>query len=174
MAPVFWIAVVVALVGGIIWMGRAGRERLQVDPKYQVAIRDIRCDPPLGMTREAFLDEVQYVGQLAPKVSILDEHLPDRLREAFAAHPWVLKVDDLSIDASKRIAVGLTYRTPVLAVFWDNRWRAVDRESILLPQNAPTQDLPRFRGNAKAPQGPSGTAWGDAEVAKQAREATKR
>ncbi|MFO0863242.1 MAG: hypothetical protein U0744_01035 [Gemmataceae bacterium] len=172
--PLFWVAVVVALVGGIIWLGRAGRERLQDDPKYLVALREIQCDPPLGMTRETFLDEVQYVSQLTPKVSVLDERLPDRLRDAFATHPWVLKVDDVKIDASKRIAVRLTYRTPVLAVYWDNRWRAVDADAILLPQNAPTQDLPRFRGNAKAPQGPSGSAWGDAEVAKQAREVGKR
>lgn len=172
--PLFWVVVVAGIVGAVIWLGRAGRERLQDHPKYQVAVREIECDVPLGMAREAFLDEVQYVGQLSPKVSILDENLPDRLREAFATHPWVLKVDDVTIEPSRRVAVRLTFRTPVLAVFWDNRWRAVDADAILLPQNAPTQDLPRFRGNPKAPQGPSGKTWGDADVAKQAREAVKR
>jgi len=171
--PIFWVAVVAGLVFGIIWLGRLGREKLADDPKFQVPVRDIDCDPPPGMTREAFLDEVQYLAQLPSKLPLLDETLPEQLQEAFAKHPWVWRVEAVKLEPPRQIMVTLRFRTPVLAVFWDNRWRAVDWDAILLPQNTSTKDLPRFRGNPKAPQGPSGTTWGDPEVAKQAREAKR-
>jgi hypothetical protein len=124
---------------------------------------------PVGMERKKFLEEVQYYAPGLPgHVNLLDESLRERLREGFAKHPWVEKVDNVEINPPKQIIVKLTHRTPVLAVKVGGDLLVTDRTGVLLPKDAPTLGLPVYPGEAKAPQG-VGLRWGDPNVEAAAR-----
>jgi hypothetical protein len=138
-----------------------------------VPLADVECEPPPGMTRADFLDEVRYYAGLPEKLSVLDEQLPARLRAAFAQHPWVARVDDVTVMPPRHLHVALTYRVPVLAVRWGGTLRAVDASGVLLPVRASTAGLPVYAGQPRPPQGREGTRWGDPDVERAARAAGK-
>jgi hypothetical protein len=167
------LLLVALFLGGVIWAGRWGLEQLQGSNRYNVAFADIECEPPVGMDRQKFLDEVRYYEPRFPeRLGLLDESLSPHLRQGFAKHPWVEKVDDVTIKPPKQIIVKLTPRAPVLAVHFAGEVLAVDRTGVLLPKNAPTLGLPMFDGDARAPKG-IGQRWGDPNVEAAAR-ATKK
>jgi len=124
------------------------------------------------MERKKFLEEVQYYASLSGRINLLDEALPDRLREGFAKHPWVEKVDGVEITPPKHVIVKLTYRTPALAVKFGGELLVTDRAGVLLPKDAPTLGLPVYDGDAKAPKG-VGLRWGDPNVEAAARKAPR-
>ena len=143
-------------------------------PLLLYAFADIECTTPVGMERQKFLEEVRYYAPRLPeRIHLLDEHLAEQLREGFAKHPWVEKVERVEIVPPHRVLVQLVYRTPVLAVRPGAQVRAVDRRGILLPTGAITDGLPLFQGTAKPPAGPAGTPWGDPAVEEAARNAAK-
>jgi hypothetical protein len=164
------LAFVILVLGGLVWAGRWGTEQLRGRPRYDVAFAEIECDPPVGMDRHKFLDEVRYYARSLPeRLHLLNEDLPQQLREGFAMHPWVEKVDAIEIAPPKRVIVKLTHRTPVLAVPYGAELYAVDRHGVMLPNNAPTRGLPVYDGDAARPAG-VGKRWGDANVEAAARE----
>jgi hypothetical protein len=165
------LLVVALFLGGVIWAGHWGHEQLQGSNRYNVAFADIECGPPVGMDRQKFLDEVRYYEPRLPeRLGLLDESLSHQLRQGFAKHPWVEKVDDVTIKPPKQIIVKLTHRMPVLAVRYSGEVWAVDRSGVLLPKNAPTHGLPMFDGDAQAPKA-IGLRWGDPNVEAAARAA---
>ncbi len=164
------VLAVAALLAGIIALGHWGREQIHDDPRYLAAVADIDCPAPQEMDRAEFLGEVQYLGRLPAKLNVLDEDLPDRLRQAFARHPWVQRVDAVTITPPRHIAVRLTFRTPVLAVRSGDELRAVDGDGVLLPRNVPTHGLPVYDGTPRPPRGPPGTHWGDSDLERAARQ----
>lgn len=161
------LALVVLTLGGLIWAGRWGLEQLRGRDRYEVAFADIECAPPAGMSRQEFLDEVLYASRLPKRLDLLDDGLPQKLREGFTQHPWV-ETAEVEIRPPKELRVKLTHRTPVLAVKTDGALRAVDGAGVLLPKNAPTEGLPIYDGAAKAPRG-DGKRWGDPNVEAAAR-----
>jgi hypothetical protein len=164
------LALVALFLGGVIWAGRWGKDTLQDNPRYEVDFIEIDCEPPVGMNRKAFLEQVRYYASpgLPERLHLLGANLKIRLADGFARHPWVEKVDDVAILAPKQIVVKLTYRTPVLAVQDGTKLRAVDGAGILLPDDAPTVGLPLYEGAAKAPKA-TGERWGDPNVEAAAR-----
>ncbi len=158
------------LLAGIIGLGRWSLAQVHDDPRYLVPVADIDCPAPEGMERPEFLGEVQYLARLPEKLNVLDEDLPRRLRQAFARHPWVEKVDAVTVTPPRHIGVKLTFRTPVLAVRWDDELRAVDGDGVLLPKRAPTRGLPVYDGTPRPPRGPPGTHWGDSDLERAARQ----
>jgi hypothetical protein len=162
------LLVVIGVLGGIVLLGRWGLEQLRDRPQYQVALTEVDCAAPPGLSRHDFLDEVRYYSGLPERVSILDEQLAERLRVAFAAHPWVADVGEVTITPPRQVRVELTLRTPVLAVRWNDALRAVDRHGVLLPARAPTRGLPVYEAKARPPQGREGTRWGDADLEREA------
>jgi hypothetical protein len=168
------LVLVAVFLGGVIWAGRWGLEHLRDSNRYDVAFADIECEPPAGLDRQRFLDEVQYYAspKFPQRLHLLDQHLADQLREGFAKHPWVEKVDEVTIKPPKQITVKLTHRTPVLAVKFGGEVLAIDRAGVLLPKDAPTRGLPMFDGDAKKPNG-IGLRWGDPNVEAAARTAKK-
>ncbi|HEY1375797.1 MAG TPA: hypothetical protein VGF55_03350 [Gemmataceae bacterium] len=162
-----------AVVFGLLQLGRLARDRLDQQRHYTVAFADLRCDVPPGMDRAAFLGEVQYLGNLPDQINLLEPKLANRLQAAFALHPWVERVEGVSLRGgvpAERVAgpvVRLRLRTPVLAV----AGRVVDRFGVLLPAGAPADGLPVFPGEAPPPKGPAGTPWGDPNVEAAARAA---
>ncbi len=166
------VVLVVAFLGGVIWAGRWSLDQLRGKDRYEVPIADIECTPPANLTRQEFLDEVLYAARLPKQVNLLDEKLRQLLLDGFALHPWVESVDEIHLIAPKQIVVKLTHRKPVLAVKTDGMVRAVDGFGVLLPKNAPTQGLPLFEGEAKAPIA-DGKRWGDPNVETAARKKRK-
>lgn len=154
------------LVGGLMLAGKLATMSLRTSERYQFPFKAIDCPSPPGMEREAFLGEVRYYGEFPESVALLDPGapgLPDRLSEAFARHAWVEKVDKVQVGPGRRLAVSLTFRTPVLAVVHGERVvRAVDAHGVLLPRGADTHRLPHLTAST-LPAG-VGKPWGDVQV----------
>lgn len=167
------LALIGAFLGGIIWLGRSGRDHLQGQPRYEVAFAEIECQPPPIMTREKFLHQAHYYARLPERLNLLDEELPGRLRTGFAKHPWVEKVEDVEIVPPNKIVVKVTYRTPVLAIKHGGSLRVVDGNGVLLPKDAPSLGLPIYEGDPQPPAGLEGTRWGDPNVEAAARKLKK-
>jgi hypothetical protein len=162
-----------AFLGGIIYAAHCSLEYLQGLDRYRLEFTEIDCEPPVGMDRREFLDEVRFESRLPKRLQLTDDNLPHLLRDGFLKHPWVERVEAVEIKPPKHVLVKLTHRTPVLAVkIGDTTW-AVDGHGILLRPNAPTLGLPIYNGNAKPPQGPAGTRWGDPNVEAAARNLRK-
>jgi hypothetical protein len=168
------LLLVALFLGGVIVAGRWGMDQISSSERYVIAFTDIECQPPVGMDRRKFLNQVLYYAspRLHERLNLLDEDLRKRLSDGFVRHPWVEKVDDVEIKQPKQIIVKLTLRTPVLAVNDGAKMRAVDATGVLLPEDAPTLGLPIYDGIAKKPQG-AGLPWGDSNVEAAARKSKK-
>ena len=128
----FTVLICGLLLGGLMIVAKLARNALRTDERYQYPFKAIECPAPPGLEREAFLGEVRYLGELSESVPLLDESLPNRHAGAFARHPWVERVDKVEIGPSRRIAVRLTFRTPVLGVMQGGQViRAVDAHGVL-------------------------------------------
>jgi hypothetical protein len=178
-----------AVLLGVIALGRGTRAALHDRPQYMLSLSDIECDPPQGMNRADFLREVRNLAPQFDSMHRLDENLPARLARAFAAHPWVEAVERVeSHGPNARVRVRLIYREAVLAVALSGgkippdgsalveTWsgigrnalvpaRAVDRHGVLLPVSAVHSHLPVLTGEVAAPAGLPGEPWGDSTVA---------
>lgn len=156
----------VAVLGGLIAGGRALRGRLADAEQYQFPFADIQFNSPPADAAQ-FLSEVRYLGDFPERVSLLDDGLRRRLKEAFERHGWVESAR-VAIGPGKRISAQLTFRTPVLAVHFAEGIRAVDATGVLLPRSADVGGVPLLSG-AKAPAGAAGKPWGDPHVEAAAR-----
>ena len=168
------LLVSVGLVAGLIIAGRWGIEQLRGRDRYLISFVDVDCEAPAGMSRREFLEEVQYEARFPDRFGVLDEDLHSRLKEAFAAHPWVRSVKDVEISPPKSVRVKLVFRRPVLAVRWDGSLAAVDGEGVRLPKNADTGGLPVYPAAPSPPHGKAGTRWGDAKLEDFAAKLEKR
>jgi hypothetical protein len=177
-----------AVLLGVIALGRGTRAALHERPQYSLSLSDIECEPPQGMSCADFLREVRTLSPQLDRLQRLDEELPARLARAFAAHPWVEAVERIeSHGPNARVSVRLVYREAVLAVAlsggkiprdgsvlvetWSGMGRnalvparAVDRHGVLLPVSAVTSQLPVLTAEVAAPAGPPGQPWGDRSV----------
>src|SRR5262249_51932431 len=108
-----------------------------------------------------------YNANAAPTFQTLDPDLKPTLTAAFAAHPWVAKVDSVTIEPSNAVNVKLTFRTPILVVSADDEKRAVDAKGVLLPVTAPLTGLPELLTPVAAP-GKAGHPWPDDTVIRAA------
>src|SRR5437868_334561 len=100
----------------VVILGKYTRESVQDSERYSIAFLDIECVPPTGYDREGFLSEVQSAAQLPERLSLLDHDLHGRLVSAFGRHPYVDKVEQVTILSYPRVQVRLTYRVPVLEI----------------------------------------------------------
>jgi hypothetical protein len=168
-----------ALLLGIIALGRGARAALHDRAGYTIAFHDIDCDPPQGISRGEFLGEVRQLSRQRETLHLLDEDVTARLTQAFAVHPWVESVRRVQIVRGDwrpaGLRVKLTYRQPVLAVCHAGDTvprndsalkpvRAVDRHGVLLPVSAVHPRLPVLTANVSAPAGTVGSRWGDRRV----------
>lgn len=165
---------VAGFFAGLFFLGRWALDELRGQDRYAIALVDIDCPAPPGMTVAEFLDEVHYDGRLPERFSVLEEGLSEKLAAAFRMHPWVSDVDEVAIHPPRHVQVRLTFRRPVLAIKLGEQVRVVDGEGILLPKQASAEGLPVFAGNAKGPQGTAGSKWGDPEVERRARESAAK
>jgi hypothetical protein len=168
------LALAAALLVGVIALGRWGREQLRDDPRFAITLDDVDFQPPPGMSRGEFLGEIRFLYHKDERFSTVDPELGDRMRALFGAHPWVAAVAGTSVTGPKKVHVDLRYRKPALAVPTGNGgWRVVDDTGVLLPASVSTEGLRKFVGTPKLARGEAGTPWGDPEVERQAKAASK-
>jgi hypothetical protein len=105
------IAGAAAVIGGIIAAGAWLRNDARFREQHQFAIVEVECEPPPGQTRGKFLEDVQYYGQLPEKLNTLDADVADRLKAAFAKHPKVERVGQVTIERPNRVRVEVQYRS---------------------------------------------------------------
>ncbi len=168
LAVLLTLGVAGALLFGLSRLGDEAKRNIGPRDRYAVKFSDIHCETPPGTTREVFLTEVRYNAEFAATVQSMDADLAPKLTAAFAAHPWVARVDAVTVESPDVVSVKLTFRTPVLAVSVDGAKRAVDAKGILLPVSAPTADLPELLGTVVAP-GKAGQPWPGDVVVRAAR-----
>ncbi len=141
-------------------------------PQFQITAENIHITPPPAWIRVDVREEVLRDSGLMGKLSVIDDHqrLQQRVRDAFAFHPWVAAVGQIKIDLPASLEIELQYRQPVAAV------EAVDRETVsYLPVDAqgvrlPDTDfsdyerraLPRISGVTGLPS--VGERWNDERV----------
>ncbi len=155
----------------VIGAGRAARASLHDRTAYRLAFADIDCQPPEGVERVVFLNEVRSLARQPTALHLLDEDLTARLHRAFLAHPWVESVRRVTINQSF-VHVEMEYRQAVLTVPpADGGWRLVDRHGIRLPESTVQPHLPVLITEVAAPAGPVGSLWGDVRVAAAAKTA---
>ncbi|MFM8275063.1 MAG: cell division protein FtsQ/DivIB [Gemmata sp.] len=154
---------------GLSVAGDEARRHLGPRDRYTVRFADIRCEPPPNASRATFLTEVRYASGADRSVRALDPDLKKKISAAFAAHPWVARVDAVAVDPPNTVTVALTYRKPVLAAPQTDGPRAVDAKGVLLPATAPTDGLPELLGAPELP--PAATAgqpWPNDDVVRAA------
>jgi hypothetical protein len=149
------------LVCGLIALGHAARDRLRQHPQYTIAVGDIDCPAPPGLSHEEFLSEIQYLARLPNRLPALAEDTPSRLSDAFARHPWVEQVEEVRLVPPDRARVRLVLRTPALVVPQRLGRRVVDGRGFLLPMSAPGDGLPVLKAQVAPPIGLAGSEWGD-------------
>src|SRR5487761_1188260 len=152
--------------GYALW--RAVRAQVLASPRYLVAAENVNVSPPPKWIRSDVKNEVVREINLAGPVSVLDEDLGERFYEAFAAHPWVAKVERVLKRPPAGVDVALVYRRPVLMVHVAGGLLPVDAEGIqLLTADFSPLEAARYPrlvevGSATPP--PAGTQWTDARV----------
>jgi hypothetical protein len=173
-----WLLQALALVllvglslGGVIAIGRLAHVDLREQQRYQLAFADISCEPPPGLSRASFLDEVQYLTSFPGSLDLLDPDLAERLAAGFGKHPWVARVERVEVVPPRLVRLTLVYRKPALAVPLRGQVRVVDGDGVVLPKSVSADGLPVFAGKAPPPAGPAGSRWGDAAVEAAARAA---
>lgn len=169
-----WIRIIVALLvvsaaasgGYALW--RAVSKQVLASPRYVVVADNVNVTPPPKWIRSDIKDEVVREINLAGPVSILDEDLGERFYEAFAAHPWVAKVERVLKRPPAGVDVEVDYRRPVLMVHVAGGLLPVDAEGIqlLTADFSPLEAsrYPRLVDIGPSTPPPAGTRWTDARV----------
>src|SRR3954449_11467892 len=94
--PLLIVGASATVVAGLVLAGHRARAWLDRRGHFVIALADIQCPAPPGLDRPTFLSEVQYLGGLPDRFSAIDPTLAMQLATAFAAHPWVEHVENLS------------------------------------------------------------------------------
>jgi hypothetical protein len=164
---VLTLAVAGGAVWGVKWVGDEARRGIAERDRYSMHFSEIECAAPPGYERVVFLSEVSYHSKFPWRFQSIDPELPSKLTTAFAAHPWVAGVEEVSVEPENRIRVKLTFRVPALAVPLagsTNEVRVVDTKGVLLPARTDAAGLPRLATPVLAPSTPSGQPWADETV----------
>lgn len=167
--PVLAMLVTVAAVAGLLYgLGRLGDEaRRGIGPRerYTVRFADVECDAPPGLDRPTFLAEVRYASGFPETFNLFSDEDTDRLRSAFAAHPWVRAVEGVDAEPPTRVRVRLRFRVPVLAVTTDGgAARLLDADGVLLPVSPLPADVAELANAVPSPSVSAGQVWDDPVV----------
>ena len=125
-------AIVGALVGGGLIL--AGHTRDYVDglDRFETQLADLEHDPPPYWIRARFLSEVQSLGGLPDRFSVLDAPVLRRLAGALRLHPWVERVEWVRARHPNRVQAKVHYRWPLAMVQVRGGGTLVDRQGVVL------------------------------------------
>ena len=163
------VLAVFAGLGGLGWY--FAKDRIRSQPEYLLIAEKITVSPPIpDWVPERFIEDVLQSAGLNRTGSLLDKTLPQKLAEAFAAHPWVEKVEQVVPHHPSGAQVKLVYRVPMALVEVPQQGMfPVDRNGILLPteylskeilSDQPSKHLV-IQGIQSSPLGSAGTPWGN-------------
>jgi len=166
---VLMLVVIAGLFGGAwygAWLKWGGPGLSSED--YLLTDKKVEVTPPPDWIHTDICAQVFRDASLDPPLSITDDALVQRLRSAFALHPWVAKVERVEKFHPARVKVDLVYRRPVCMVEIAGELTPVDAEGVVLPREdftAPEASrYPRLAGIDSAPLGVAGARWGDDRV----------
>ena len=104
------IGVAGLILGSILLAGYESQKYLAHQEQYEIPFRQIDCNPPAGMTREAFLEQVRYLSEIPGQINVMDPNLRERLSAAFRKHPRVHELESFHVTPDKQIHLTLIYR----------------------------------------------------------------
>lgn len=134
---------------------------------------NIDCSFPPVLSKDDFLSEVRYLGNLKEEYDLLEEGILAQIFNAFKVHPWVQKVVDVQREGPKKIKVILEFRTPALVVpitpikdqiEATEKFRVVDVNGVILPKNALQVGLPVLAIPLPFPTDKAGVQWKNEQV----------
>ena len=166
-----WVTALVFLLivaSGVYTLWRSVKPQILGMPRYVVAVEDVHITPPPKWIRTDVRGEVVREINLAGPVSILDEDLGERFYEAFAAHPWVIKVIRVLKRPPAGVDVELVYRRPVLMVQVTDGLLPVDADGVqlLTADFSPLEATryPRLADVGRETPPPAGARWTDTRI----------
>lgn len=160
------LAIGFGVLACIAWFGTRAGTGVVPNARYTALFADIETAAPPGLDRPNFLMEVRYLNDLPETLQSVDPKLSEQLKAAFSKHPWVRAVDGVTVSVEGRIRVELQFREPALVLLLDpgSVPRAVDRDGVLLPANAPTENLPVYLNRPVPISLAAGQTWPDPDV----------
>lgn len=174
------IVAVVAFAGFSYGLWRHVGPQVLAGPDYTIGPRDVEITPPPSWIRSDLAGDVVRSLSMDAPLSVLESNLNQRMHDAFAAQPWVAKVERVSKQHPARVRVDLVYRRPVCMVEapggplpgskveFPQRLLPVDAQGMLLPERdfteAQRQQYPRLSGIPTAPPSVAGSRWSDRRV----------
>lgn len=171
-APLWRWVPLVLIVGGFFGAWYAGWRQvvpqLSQSTEYQLTRDRLLVTPRPEWIRRDLAEQIYRDLSLEGPLSILDDQLLERVRNAFALHPWVAKVERVQRQYPATIRVDVVYRRPVCVVEAAGRLVVIDAEGVILPDEdfSPVEKsrYPRLTGIDTSPLGPVGTRWGHPRV----------
>ena len=161
-------ALVLGFVAGAYVLWHRVADHVLSNPDYVLTAERIRLSPAPAWITTDIRAEVVRDASLDRPISILDPNVVERVAKAFALHPWVGHVQQVSKHHPARVDVVLIYREPVAMVEVPGGLYPVDIQGTVLPSADFTaqqaSQYPRLAGVDTIPVGPVGTYWGDARV----------
>ena len=166
----FLVIAVFAGLGTLGWY--LVKDEIRDTAEQHLSAEHIAVSPPPYWVPDRFVEEVLQSSGLNQTGYLQDKTLPQKLAEAFAAHPWVEKVEHAALRYPSGAEVKLSYRVPAALVeIAKRRVLPVDRNGVLLPQTYLTETASEqwskhfvIRGIQSMPLGSPGTPWGDPMV----------
>jgi len=149
------------------------KDRVRHKPEYRLSADKITVSPPAPVwVPSRFIEDVLQSSGLNQAGVLLDTTLPQKLTEAFAAYPWVERVEQVVPRYPSGAEVKLSYRVPIALVEVPQRGVfLVDSNGILLPLKHLSDTISDWQskylmiqGIQSVPLGSVGTHWGDPMV----------
>jgi hypothetical protein len=162
-------ALIAGLGGGIVYFAwRQVRDHVVGGSEYQVDPEKIAVTPPPPWIRSDVRAEALQDASAGGPLSLLDSNLTIRMASAFAAHPWVGRVERVSKRYPASVEVVVSYRKPVAMVEVTGGALPVDADGVVLPSrdfaNGEAEQYPRIDEIHTTPTGPMGVRWADPAV----------
>jgi hypothetical protein len=138
-----------------------------------LAFSNINSLSPAVLSKEEFLNEVRYLGNLKEDVDVLEEGILGRIFAAFQLHPWVYKVVEIQREGANNLKVVLEFRVPAMVVplvqekveiNTAEKFRVVDVNGVILPINAMQIGLPVLATPLPFPTDKAGIQWKNDQV----------
>ena len=157
------------LAFGTFRVWQAVGKRVLESSQYRLDPKQIIFNaPPEWIAADDLRNEVVRNASLDRSLSIMDEQLTQRISLAFAAHPWVARVDRVEKFHPARVEVQLVYRRPVASVAVEADLWPIDATGVLLPREnlsrAELVKLPQLSGIEARPAVRPGNLWQDMRV----------
>ena len=161
------LVAVLAIASCVAW--HSARDFVLSSDDYLVTPRKVELTPPPPTwIHTDIAAEVFRSASLDCPMSLMDADLTKRVSAAFALHPWIAKVHQVTKQHPAWVRVDVDYRRPVCMVEVADDLFPVDAKGVLLPVEdfSPVEAsrYPRLVDIDTIPVGTAGESWGDARV----------